>query len=125
MAMPAESNQPREHRRRVLKGASILSGVANSVIYCTIRNMHENGAELIVPVEARIPAEFLLYVPTDGIGYRATLRWRKLDRCGVSSPAPSPSRTGTTGKRKAGALPPAFVCVRPISSSPCRPAGSR
>jgi hypothetical protein len=84
MAMPAESSQPREHRRRVLKGASILSGVANSVTYCTIRNMHESGAELIVPVEARIPGEFLLYVPTDGIGYRSTLRWRKLDRCGVS-----------------------------------------
>ena len=56
MAMPAESNPPREHRRRVLKGASILSGITNSVIYCTIRNMHENGAELIVPVEARVPA---------------------------------------------------------------------
>ncbi len=84
MAMPAESSQPREHRRRVLKGASILSGVANSITYCTIRNMHENGAELVVPVEARIPNEFLLYVPTDGIGYRAKLRWRKRDRCGVS-----------------------------------------
>jgi len=46
--------------------------------------MHEHGALLIVPVEAFIPTEFLLYVPTDRIGYRATLRWRKSHRCGVS-----------------------------------------
>jgi hypothetical protein len=77
----------------VFKGAAILSGIANSAINCTIRNMHGNGAELIVPIEARIPEEFLLYVPTDGIGYRATLRWRKLDRCGVqfSGTEPKPS----------------------------------
>lgn len=92
MALPAESRpgpEPeakpeREHRRRVLKGASILSGINNSVTYCTIRNQHEHGAELVVPVEARVPAEFLLYVPNDAIAYKATLRWRRLDRCGVS-----------------------------------------
>jgi hypothetical protein len=92
MALPAESGpgqvpeatREREHRRRVLKGASILSGINNSVVYCTIRNMHSNGAELIVPVEARVPSDFLLYVPADAISYRSTLRWRKLDRCGVS-----------------------------------------
>lgn len=84
MAVPAESNSPREHRRRVLKGASILSGITNSVVQCTIRNMHAHGAELIVAAEARVPTEFLLYVPADAIGYRSTLRWRKLDRCGVS-----------------------------------------
>jgi hypothetical protein len=82
--MQAESNPPREHRRRVLKGAHILSGMANSAIYCSIRNMHEHGAELVVPVEARVPEEFLLYVPIDGVGYRSILRWRRLDRCGVS-----------------------------------------
>lgn len=83
MAVPAETRPEREHRRRVLKGASILSGINNSVVYCTIRNMHNNGAELKVSVEARIPNEFLLYVPTDSVCYRATLRWRTLDRCGV------------------------------------------
>lgn len=67
----------------MLKGGAILSGVTNSAIQCTIRNMHAHGAELIVPVEARIPEEFLLYVAVDGVGYRSTLRWRKLDRCGV------------------------------------------
>ena len=84
MAVPAESGPEREHRRRVLKGAAIITGIANSVVQCTVRNMHEHGAELAVAAEARIPTEFLLYVPADSTGYRATLRWRKLDRCGVS-----------------------------------------
>jgi hypothetical protein len=84
MAVPAESRPEREHRRRVLKGAQILSAMTNSAIYCSIRNMHEHGAELVVPVEARVPEEFLLYVPIDGIGYRSILRWRRLDRCGIS-----------------------------------------
>ena len=45
--------------------------------------MHENGAELRVDAEARVPKEFLLYVAVEGIGYKCELRWRKLDRCGV------------------------------------------
>ncbi|WP_269929793.1 PilZ domain-containing protein [Aminobacter sp. HY435] len=73
----------REHRNRVLKGASILTGVKNSEIAVTIRNMHSGGAELRVSAEARIPERFLLYVPVDSIGYRAVVRWRKADRVGV------------------------------------------
>ncbi|MEW9838030.1 PilZ domain-containing protein [Mesorhizobium sp. ZMM04-4] len=84
MSGPADPHPQREHRRRVLKGAAILSGINTSVVQCTIRNMHENGAELTVAAEARVPKEFLLYVPADSVGYRATLRWRRLDRCGVS-----------------------------------------
>jgi hypothetical protein len=84
MAMPAESAPEREHRRRVLKGASILLGIKNSEIACTVRNMHESGAELKVPADARVPDTFLLYIPVDGKAYRCVLRWRKQDRCGVS-----------------------------------------
>jgi hypothetical protein len=93
MSVPAASEQPREHRRRVLKGGAILSGIKNSAVNCTIRNMHEHGAELRVQVEARVPGEFLLYVPVDDVAYRAVLRWRKLDRCGVefTGTEPKPS----------------------------------
>jgi hypothetical protein len=81
---PPDPEQPsREHRNRVLKGAHILTGVNNSAIACTIRNMHQHGAELRVQVEARIPAQFLLYVPVDGVAYRCDLQWRKPDRAGV------------------------------------------
>ena len=78
-----ESESRGKHRQRVLKGAAILTGIANSEVKCTVRNMHPGGAELKVPIEARVPDEFLLYVPTDGIGYRAVVRWRREDRLGV------------------------------------------
>ncbi|MFU0503198.1 PilZ domain-containing protein [Pseudaminobacter sp. NGMCC 1.201702] len=84
MADANETDMRREHRRRVLKGASILTGISNSEIKCVVRNMHQNGAELDVPVGAPVPAEFLLYVPIDGIAYRSTVVWRKDKRIGVS-----------------------------------------
>ena len=74
---------PRKHRRRVLKRATILLGIKHSEISCTIRNMHEDGAELRLPPSTVVPKNFLLYIPTDGIGYRASLRWRVGDRIGV------------------------------------------
>lgn len=83
MSEPAQAENRREHRKRVLKGASILHGIKNSEIACTIRNMNEGGAELKVPADTRVPSEFLLYVPVDGIGYRSTIAWRVGDRLGV------------------------------------------
>jgi hypothetical protein len=67
----------RRARQRVLKGASILTGVKNSEIKCAARNMNKTGAELKVAIDARVPQEFELYVPVDGIAYRAVVRWRK------------------------------------------------
>jgi hypothetical protein len=93
MSVRAEPSESREHRRRVLKGGAILSGIKNSAVTCTIRNMHEHGAELRVAAEARIPNEFLLYVPVDGLAYRTILRWRKLDRCGVEFTGTEPKPT--------------------------------
>lgn len=84
MAIPAESEHRRERRQRVLKGASILNGISSSEVKCTIRNQHADGAELKVSIDARVPQEFLLYVPVDGIAYRCSVRWRKLDRIGVA-----------------------------------------
>lgn len=82
----------RERRQRVLKGGSILDGIDKSEITCTIRNMHEHGAELLVPPEAAVPAEFLLYVHIDRIAYRCELRWRVGSRVGVkfNGTAPKP-----------------------------------
>ncbi|TRC98380.1 PilZ domain-containing protein [Mesorhizobium sp. WSM4303] len=66
-----------------MKGATIITGIQNSEVSCSIKNQHEAGAELRVPPDARVPEHFLLYVPTDGIGYRCELRWRRNDRIGV------------------------------------------
>jgi len=84
MADPARSDQSREHRQRVLKGASILVDVNTSEVTCTVRNMHGNGAELLVPDGVVVPREFLLYVPIDGIGYRSVVRWRRPGKIGVT-----------------------------------------
>jgi hypothetical protein len=73
----------RAHRARVLKRATIVRGIDESEIACTVRNQHEGGAELIVPLGAAVPKEFLLYVPADKISYRCDVRWQRGDRMGV------------------------------------------
>lgn len=76
--------ESREHRRRVIKGASILNGVNRNSMSCLVRNQHEHGAELKVGQDIPVPREFLLWIPVDGVAYLCTLRWRRADRAGVS-----------------------------------------
>lgn len=83
MTSAVEAEHRREHRQRVLKGASILQTINDNEIKVTVRNMHANGAELRVPLGVQIPREFLLYIPTDAVGYRSVVRWRNGDRIGV------------------------------------------
>ena len=85
-----EDDKRRERRPRVLKGATITTGTQNSEIACTIRNQHQNGAELKVPIDARVPERFLLYVAVDGIAYHAEVRWRSGDRVGVAFTGTAP-----------------------------------
>lgn len=92
--MTASAQRPtdREHRRRVLKRASILVDIDTSEIACTVRNQTENGAELQVPLGIQAPDEFLLYVPLDRTAYTCAVRWRRDDRLGVeiTGTAPKP-----------------------------------
>lgn len=86
----------------VLKGASIIGGITNSEISCTIRNQNSGGAELKVPVESRVPERFVLYVPTDGVAYQAVLRWRRNDLIGVQFIGTCQSRVSTMAKPMPG-----------------------
>ncbi|TPK57259.1 PilZ domain-containing protein [Mesorhizobium sp. B2-4-19] len=83
----------REHRPRVLKGGTVITGIQNSEIAVMLRNQHAGGAELKIPIGARVPDRFLLYVPLDGVAYRCEVRWRRNDRVGVQF-------TGTEPKPK-------------------------
>lgn len=83
MTAPDRNVSPRQHRPRTLKGATILGGVNDSQQSCTIRNMHDGGAELRVHLAAIVPHEFLLYVPLDSTCYRSVVRWRNGERVGV------------------------------------------
>ena len=82
--MDCEQTIPRVRRQRVLKGAAIVAGDHNSEIACTMRNQSEHGAELTVPLDARVPKSFLLYVPVDGLSYQTVIRWRRQEKLGVS-----------------------------------------
>ncbi|RUV67267.1 PilZ domain-containing protein, partial [Mesorhizobium sp. M5C.F.Cr.IN.023.01.1.1] len=42
----AEDENRGKRRQRVFKGATILTGITNSEVTCTVRNMHDGGAEL-------------------------------------------------------------------------------
>jgi hypothetical protein len=83
----------RPYRPRVLKGATILGAPTDSEIPCTIRNMHDGGAELTVPLEAIVAGTFLLYVRADGVAYRCRMRWREGKRVGVSFHGTEPKPT--------------------------------
>jgi hypothetical protein len=80
---PGSDEHRRERRQRVLKGGTIITGTQNSEVSCTLRNQNDGGAELKVSPESRIPDHFLLYVPVDGVAYRAEVRWRRNERIGV------------------------------------------
>lgn len=81
---PANDSKTREHRSRVLKGATILTSISASTVSCLVRNQQKGGFGIQIDAEQKIPAHFLLYIPVDGIAYRCTLRWRKGDRAGLS-----------------------------------------
>jgi hypothetical protein len=49
----AEDEHRDKHRSRVLKGATILTGMTNSEVKCMLRNMHAGSAELKVSIDAR------------------------------------------------------------------------
>jgi hypothetical protein len=82
MAEYPETERRLHVREFVLKEATII---ANGVrIGCSVRNQHEQGAELRVAVDMDIPERFLLEVPADDMAYRALVRWRRNDRVGVA-----------------------------------------
>lgn len=52
-------------RRRVLKGAIIVSNDRSSTLSCTVRNLSAAGAQ--VRVEGSVPQRFILRIEVDGI----------------------------------------------------------
>ena len=84
MTEAATDNKRREHRHRVLKGATIVTQVNESEISCTIRNMNTGGAELKVAPDQFLPETFMLYVTVDRECYQCRLRWRRNERVGVA-----------------------------------------
>lgn len=63
------------------KAASIVFNRLSSVISCTLRNVSDDGACLLVPADLFVPAEFKLL--TEETMRSCTVAWRRPDRIGV------------------------------------------
>lgn len=80
-------------RQRVLKAAKIITMDNTSVVDCTVRNMSNSGAQVIIEKSVKMPAEFQFFLANGDTVRDAVLAWHRGDRVGVkfkgeSRPAP-------------------------------------
>ena len=73
----------RTPRQRVLKGAKISTRQLGTSIDCTVRNVSETGACLVVTTPVGIPDTFDLVLADGGVR-PCKVEWRKADKIGVS-----------------------------------------
>jgi hypothetical protein len=84
-------------RQRVLKAAKIITTDNTSVIDCTVRNMSETGAQVIIEKSVKMPEEFQFFLANGDTVRDAALAWHRGDRVGLkfkgeSRPAPHAMR---------------------------------
>jgi hypothetical protein len=68
-------------RRRVLKGARIVFNNRRSAIDCTVRNLGDHGALLLLSSLSGIPGEFELWIDQDR--HPARVVWKGRSQIGV------------------------------------------
>ena len=81
-------------RRKVLKAAKIVSLDLKTVLTCTIKDMSETGAKLVVEISSAIPNVFYFYLLSDNTIRDATVVWRRSGQIGVhftSAAKPAPT----------------------------------
>lgn len=69
-------------RTRALKGARIVYNHGHSSLNCTIRNLSEGGAKIVVETTIGIPDGFTLMLD-DGASHDCSVRWKKITEMGV------------------------------------------
>lgn len=74
--------QRQSARQRTLKGGRIVVNNGFSTFQCTVRNMSESGARLVVTSVVGIPDAFQLAMD-DGRKFDCTIAWRKETELGV------------------------------------------
>ena len=70
-------------RKRTLKKGSIVFNNRRSVIDCTVRNLSEGGALLLVNSLIGIPESFDLTIDSDSTTFAAKLMWKRENQLGV------------------------------------------
>ena len=75
-------------RRRVLKVGKIIFADGMRLIDCTIRDMSDTGARLLVANAVGLPDTFHLFEKSSGMVYAASVAWRLPSAVGVKFAAP-------------------------------------
>ena len=79
-----EENDARQSPRSdALRGAMILDAAGKAANRCLVTNISPEGAELELVENVRVPPQFTLHIPHEGMAYRAQVRWRESGRIGV------------------------------------------
>ena len=86
-----EMDRRNSARRRTLKKGRIVFGRLSQVYDCTIRNVNETGALLMVPNSFGVPDNFLLYNDAEYSRQPAEVIWRRDDRIGIRYSGPAES----------------------------------
>ena len=92
-----DENKRGAPRHRVLKAAKIISTDNKSVIDCTVRNLSETGAQLVIEKTVAVPDKFQFFLANGDTIRDAEVAWNYGDRIGVtfiseSRPAPHAMR---------------------------------
>ena len=70
-------------RHRVLKAAKIITMDNTSVVDCTVRNLSDTGAQVIIEKSVKMPAEFQFFLANGDTVRDAELAWHRGDRVGI------------------------------------------
>jgi hypothetical protein len=70
-------------RQRVIKSAKIISLDRTTVADCTIRNISNTGAQLVVENQAVVPKDFFFLQPKENTMCQAKVMWRREKLVGV------------------------------------------
>ncbi len=86
-------------RRRVLKEGKIVYADGLRVLDCTIRDISENGARLLIANTVGLPDKFQLFEKSSGLLYPASIAWRQANAIGVQFDGPATSIHDPANKR--------------------------
>jgi hypothetical protein len=79
----AEEEKRTLPRQRVLKAAKIITMDNTSVIDCTVRNMSDAGAQVVIEKSVKMPDEFQFFLANGDTVRDAVLVWHRGDRVGI------------------------------------------
>ena len=71
----AEEDKRSAPRQRVLKAAKIISMDNKSVIDCTVRNLSDTGAQLVIEKNVSMPDEFQFFLANGDTVRDAVVVW--------------------------------------------------